>query len=197
MSVLLAGKEVLLSSFTLVAVSEMGDKTQLLAFSLAARFRAPLPILAGIFVATVLNHALASFAGSWISSLFSPAALALILGLLFVGFGLWTLKPDTLDEVKDDAKRGAFWTTAVLFFFAEMGDKTQLATVALGAKYTDAVLVTLGTTLGMMVADGLAVILGDRLADKVQMKWIRICAAALFMVFGVLSLISAYALVSL
>ena len=180
--------QTLLSSFSLVAVSEMGDKTQLLAFSLAARFRKPLPIFAGIFVATVANHSLAAGAGTWIAGNFGPKTMAIALGVLFVGFGIWTLKPDTLDEEGQSHEFGPFLTTAVLFFLAEMGDKTQFATAALGARFHDTLLVTIGTTAGMMVTDGLAVFLGDRIADKVQMKQIRWFAAALFFVFGVVSL---------
>jgi putative Ca2+/H+ antiporter (TMEM165/GDT1 family) len=177
------------SSFALVAVSEMGDKTQLLAFSLAARFKRPWPIMAGIFVATLLNHALAASVGAWISAAISPKTMSFVLAALFVAFGIWTLKPDTLDEEEKEPKFGAFLTTAVLFFLAEMGDKTQMATVALGARFQSAFAVTLGTTLGMMVTDGLAVLLGDRLAHRVQMKSIRVFAAALFFAFGIYSLV--------
>jgi Ca2+/H+ antiporter, TMEM165/GDT1 family len=184
--------ETLLSSFTLVAVSEIGDKTQLLAFSLAARFRKPLPVLAGIFVATVLNHALAAGLGAWIASNVGPKAMALTLGVLFIGFGVWTLKPDTLDDENGKKGFGPFLTTTVLFFLAEMGDKTQFATIALGARYESAALVTVGTTLGMMVTDGLAVLLGDRIADRVQMKSIRWVAAALFFIFGIVSLVEGF-----
>jgi Ca2+/H+ antiporter, TMEM165/GDT1 family len=179
------------SSFALVAASEMGDKTQLLAFSLAARFRKPVPILLGIFVATILNHALASSVGEWVASHIPPKALGLSLGVLFFGFGLWTLKPDTLDDSTQNDRFGPFLTTAVLFFLAEMGDKTQFATVALAARFQSAVVVTMGTTLGMMVTDGLAVFLGDRLADKVQMKWVRWFAATLFFIFGIYSAVTA------
>ncbi len=184
--------ESIFSSFALVAASEMGDKTQLLAFSLAARFRKPLPILAGIFVATVFNHALASSVGAWAAAQVHPHVLSFILATLFIGFGIWTLKPDTLDEGESSAKYGAFLTTAVLFFLAEMGDKTQFATVALAARFQSMFWVTIGTTLGMMVTDGLAVFLGDRLAHRVQMKWVRIFAATLFFVFGVYSAYQGY-----
>jgi putative Ca2+/H+ antiporter (TMEM165/GDT1 family) len=185
--------ETLVSSFSLVAVSEMGDKTQLLAFSLAARFRKPLPILAGILVATVANHALAAFAGMHVASYVPRKTLALLLGVLFIVFGIWTLKPDRLDEPNAAKRTNAFTTTAVLFFLAEMGDKTQFATIALGAKYGTPWLVTLGTTAGMMVTDGLAVLLGARIADRVQMREIRIFAAVLFFAFGVISLVEAFA----
>ena len=179
--------ETIVSSFLLVAVSEMGDKTQLLAFSLATRFRKPWAIMAGIFAATVLNHGLASSVGQWISSNVPPHVMAAVLAVSFVAFGVWTLKPDTLDEDEGKGRHGAFLSTLVLFFLAEMGDKTQLATVALAAQFRSVLFVTLGTTLGMMVTDGLAVFLGDRLAARVQMKWIRQAAASLFFVFGAIA----------
>jgi putative Ca2+/H+ antiporter (TMEM165/GDT1 family) len=179
--------EALGSSFALVAASEMGDKTQLLAFSLAGRFRKPWVVMAGILVATVANHALASSVGVWIAARVSARLLAGILAATFVAFGVWTLRPDTLDARERPSRFGPFLTTAVLFFFAEMGDKTQLATVALAARYHAAVIVTCGTTAGMMVADGLAVAIGDRLASRVQGRWVRVAAASLFFVFGALS----------
>jgi len=180
------------SSFLLVAASEMGDKTQLLAFSLAARYRRPWTVMGGILLATVLNHALAASAGSWISAQVPPRAMAAILGASFIAFGLWTLKPDTLDEVRAPDRFGPFLTTTVLFFLAEMGDKTQLATVALAARFGSVVAVTIGTTAGMLAADGLAVFLGERLATRVQMKWVRATAAALFFAFGALALAAAF-----
>lgn len=180
--------ESVLSSFLLVAASEMGDKTQLLAFSLATKFRKPWVVLGGIFVATIANHALASSVGSWVSAHVPPRVMAGVLAALFFGFGLWTLKPDTLEENEKPPRFGPFLTTAVLFFLAEMGDKTQLATMALGARYHNIIPVTVGTTMGMMVSDGLAVFLGDRLAGRVQSKWVRWVAAALFFVFGAVSL---------
>ena len=176
------------SSFALVALSEMGDKTQLLAFSLASRFKKPWPVMLGILVATVFNHGLASSLGAWVSSHVPARVMAGVLAAGFFAFGLWTLKPDDLEESKNAERFGPFLTTVVLFFFAEMGDKTQLATVALAARFQSAVLVTIGTTLGMMVSDGLAVFLGDRLAGRVQSRWVRFAAAALFFVFGALSL---------
>lgn len=176
--------QTIFSSFTLVAASEMGDKTQLLAFSLAARFKQPWVILGGIFVATVLNHAFASSVGQWVANQVPQNILALVLAATFIGFGIWTLKPDTLDEKPGSHRFGPFVTTVVLFFLAEMGDKTQLATVALAARFQSIVAVTFGTTAGMMVTDGLAVFLGEKLAEKVQMKWIRWTAAGLFFLFG-------------
>jgi len=177
-------------SFALVAVSEMGDKTQLLAFALAARFKKPVPILIGILAATVLNHGLASTVGQWVSNRVPENVMALILAATFIGFGIWTLKPDTMDDTDDGPQLGAFLTTAFLFFLAEMGDKTQLATVALAARYHSVITVTIGTTAGMMFTDGLAVFLGERLAGSAQMKWIRWVAAGLFLVFGIASLIA-------
>jgi Ca2+/H+ antiporter, TMEM165/GDT1 family len=181
-----------MTSFLLVAVSEMGDKTQLLAFSLATRYRRPWVVMSGILAATVLNHALASSLGSFVSELVPPKVMALVLAATFVGFGLWTLRPDTLEDRGGADRYGPFLTTAVLFFLAEMADKTQLATVALAARYRSVVLVTVGTTLGMLVSDGLAVFLGEKLAARVQMRWIRIGAAALFFAFGAVSLWGAF-----
>jgi putative Ca2+/H+ antiporter (TMEM165/GDT1 family) len=175
------------SSFALVAVSEMGDKTQLLAFSLAGRFRRPWVVMAGILVATVANHALASTLGVLIAAHVSTRVMAWVLAATFIAFGVWTLRPDTLDEAARPSRLGPFLTTVVLFFLAEMGDKTQLATVALGARFHDFVSVTAGTTAGMLVADGLAVAVGDRLATRVQSRWVRMVAASLFFVFGALS----------
>lgn len=142
-------------------------------------------------VATLLNHSLAALAGSWIATHTSHKTLAISLSILFILFGIWTLKPDSFEGKAQHPKLGVFFTTSFLFFFSEIGDKTQLATIALAAKYHSAPLVTLGTTAGMMVTDGLAVFLGDRLSDKVQMKWIRLCAAGLFFVFGITSFVSA------
>jgi putative Ca2+/H+ antiporter (TMEM165/GDT1 family) len=180
------------SSFLLVAASEMGDKTQLLAFALAAKYKRPLPVMAGIFVATLFNHGLAAWGGSSISKLLGPSILAAVLGALFIIFALWTLKPDTADEVPQAPRFGPFLTTAFLFFMAEMGDKTQFATVALGAQYGSVLAVTFGTTLGMMLTDGLAVFAGDQLSHKINMKYMRWFAAGLFLIFGVASLWTAY-----
>jgi putative Ca2+/H+ antiporter (TMEM165/GDT1 family) len=176
-------------SFLLVALSEMGDKTQLLAFVLASRFRKPWVVLAGIFVATLLNHALATALGGVVASYVSPLALRYILAATFAAFGLWILVPDALDEneAAGGAKvssRGAFLTTVVAFFLAEMGDKTQLATVALGARYNSPVWVTLGTTAGMMLTNGLAVAFGERLTRRVSFALLRKIACGLFLVFA-------------
>lgn len=180
-----------LSSFFLVAVSEMGDKTQLLAFSLAVRFKKPWTVMAGILVATLLNHALASWSGEWVARVVRPDLLAWGLGASFIGFGIWTLFPDKLDDPEHPHRFGPFVTTTLLFFLAEMGDKTQLATVALGARFGSAMAVTLGTTMGMLLTDGLAVFLGEKLSERVPMTWVRRGAAALFFLFGALSILRA------
>lgn len=175
----------IMNCFLLVFVSEMGDKTQLLALVLAAKFRRPLPIMMGIFVATVLNHGLASYVGVFATQLVSSEILKWILGLTFIVFGLWILVPDKEEPFKDKYKWGPFLTTLVTFFFAEMGDKTQLATVALGAKYELPLAVTLGTTLGMLGADGLAVYFGHRFTDRISMTLVHRVASGLFILFGI------------
>lgn len=177
--------EAAVNSFLLVFVSEMGDKTQLLALVLAARFRKPWTIMAGIFFATLLNHALASWAGGWASTLVSETNLARILGGLFLIFAAWILVPDKDEDLSSSPRFGAFITTVVAFFLAEMGDKTQLATVALGAKYSDLLMVTLGTTLGMMASNSFAVFFGEKFLKKVPMKWVRITASIIFAIFGI------------
>ena len=177
--------DALLNSYFLVFVSEMGDKTQLLSLVLAARFKKPWPIMAGILVATVLNHALASYVGAFLTSFVSTEILKWILALTFIGFGLWILIPDKDEELKTREGWGPFLTTTVAFFFAEMGDKTQLATVGLGAKFIAPVTVTIGTTLGMLGADGLAVFLGQKFTDRVPMKVVHRIASALFILFGI------------
>lgn len=173
-----------IQSFLLVFISEMGDKTQLLALVLAARFKKPIPIMIGILVATLLNHALASYVGSFVTNFISENVLKLILSATFIIFGLWILIPDKDEDLNHTHKWGPFLTTLVTFFFAEMGDKTQLATVALGAKFNAPVFVTLGTTLGMMGADGLAVFFGHKFTNKIPMKLIHRVASALFILFG-------------
>jgi putative Ca2+/H+ antiporter (TMEM165/GDT1 family) len=183
--------EALLSSLGMVAFAEMGDKTQLLSFVLAARFRGQhWPIITGIFIATIVNHALAALAGDWVAMKVSPDVMRWVLGLAFLAFAAWALIPDTLDETDQKNNRhGAFLTTLVMFFLAEMGDKTQLATVALGAQFGNLLAVTLGTTLGMMVANVPAVLLGESLAKRFPLSKMRFIAAALFAIFGVLILI--------
>ena len=180
---------VIFNSFLLVAATEMGDKTQLLAFVLATRFRKPWTIMAGIFTATVLNHVLAASLGSWVSQAIPHQYLKWILAMIFILFAAWILIPDK-DEGGDDANRfGAFLTTLITFFLAEMGDKTQLSTIALAAKYQNVALVTIGTTIGMMFSDGLAVVFGEKITEKISMKWVRIFAATLFVAFGIAILI--------
>ena len=176
--------DAIIQSFLLVFISEMGDKTQLLALVLAARFKKPLPIMMGILVATILNHALASYVGSFITNYISAEILKWILAATFVGFGSWMLIPDKDDGFEDKHRWGPFLTTTVAFFFAEMGDKTQLATVALGAKFAAPILVTVGTTVGMLGADGLAVFLGHKFTDRVPMKLVHRIASGLFILFG-------------
>lgn len=179
--------EAILQSFGLVVASEMGDKTQLLALILALRFKKPWTVMAGILVATLLNHGLATVVGGWIGSQVPEELLRLGLAGIFFAFAIWILVPDKMDETEGESygQANAFWTTLVLFFMAEMGDKTQLATVALGAKFQMPVAVTIGTTLGMLVADGLAVVFGERLTEIVPMKIIRIVSSVLFAAFGV------------
>lgn len=174
-----------MNSFLLVFASEMGDKTQLLALVLTARYKKPWIILLGVFIATVLNHALASWLGSWVSSLVSHQTLTWILAGIFFVFGLWILIPDKEEEFKEIGHFGALVTTVIVFFLAEMGDKTQLATIALGARYQDTTTVTIGTTLGMMASNALAIFLGKKLLERVPMQWVRIFACCLFMIFGI------------
>lgn len=184
--------EAMINSFLLVFVSEMGDKTQLLSLVLAVRFRKPIPIMLGILVATLLNHTLASYVGVYITNYFSPETLKWILAFTFIGFGFWILLPDRDEGFEDKHGWGPFLTTTVAFFFSEMGDKTQLATVALGAKFMAPVMVTLGTTLGMLCADGLAVVFGHKFTQKVPMKLVHRFASALFILFGVGILVGFY-----
>ncbi|HET8539638.1 MAG TPA: TMEM165/GDT1 family protein [Anaeromyxobacter sp.] len=179
--------ETVATSFVLVAASEMGDKTQLLALTLATRYRRPWTVMAGILAATLASNTLAAGLGAWISAHVPPRVMAGVLAATFVGFGLWTLVPDEADEDAPPDRFGPFVTTIVLFFLAELADKTQLATIALAAQYRSLGLVTLGTTLGMLASDGLAVFLGDRLAARVPMKVLRRVAAGLFFAFGAVS----------
>ncbi len=184
--------EAFLVSTGIVALAEIGDKTQLLAFCLAAKFRRPLPIVAAIFVATIANHAFAAAVGAWITSLLGPDILRWVLGLSFLAMAAWTLVPDQIDE--DDmplAKYGVFLTTLIAFFIAEMGDKTQVATVALAARYDSLVAVVCGTTFGMMLANVPAVYLGDKIANRVSLKLVHGIAALVFAVLGVATLLGA------
>lgn len=177
--------ESIFNSFLLVAATEMGDKTQLLAFVLASRFKKPWTILFGIFVATVLNHLLASSLGIFVAQAIPPNILKWMLASIFIGFAAWILIPDKNDEREKSHRFGAFLTTVVSFFLAEMGDKTQLSTVALAAKYHDVIFVTIGTTLGMMASDGLAVFFGEQIAERASMKLVRVFTSLLFVGFGI------------
>lgn len=180
--------EALLISTVLVAVAEMGDKTQLLSIVLAAKLRRPWPIVAGIFVATLANHFLAGALGAWLASLLSPAALTWIVALSFFAFAVWALVPDRFDGERTYTDRSAFLTTLVAFFLVEMGDKTQLATVALAAQYSPLWAVVLGTTVGMLIANAPAVWLGETLSRRIDMRWMRWLAASLFVLLGVVTL---------
>jgi putative Ca2+/H+ antiporter (TMEM165/GDT1 family) len=178
-----------LAATGVVAMAEMGDKTQLLSFVLAARLRKPWPILGGILIATLANHALAGSVGYLAASLIPRTAMLWIVGFAFIAFGLWTLHPDSLDDSPRLHQAGAFVTALVAFFVVEMGDKTQLATVALAARFHALWEVVLGTTLGMMLANIPAVWIGDRLATRMPMHAIRITAAVLFILVGALTLL--------
>ncbi|KKO65749.1 hypothetical protein VM94_00563 [Janthinobacterium sp. KBS0711] len=184
--------EAFLISTGIVGLAEIGDKTQLLAFLLAAKFRKPLPIVLAIFVATIANHAFAAAVGAWITSMLGPDVLRWVLGVSFLAMAAWTLIPDKLDEDETKlAKYGVFLTTLIAFFMAEMGDKTQVATVALAARYHDIVSVVLGTTFGMMLANVPAVYLGDRIANRVSLRLVHGIAALVFAVLGVATLLGA------
>jgi putative Ca2+/H+ antiporter (TMEM165/GDT1 family) len=186
--------EAFLVSTGVVALGEIGDKTQLLALMLAARFRRPVPIVLGIFAATVLNHLLAGAVGVWVTQALGPNVMRWVLGLSFLAMAAWVLIPDKLDDDEDAAvarpsRLGVFGATALLFFLAEMGDKTQIATVALAARFNDMLAVVGGTTLGMLLADVPAVLFGQRAADRLPAKPLRFMAAGLFAVMGVLALL--------
>jgi putative Ca2+/H+ antiporter (TMEM165/GDT1 family) len=185
--------ESLLVSTGVVALAEIGDTTQLLAFILAARFKKPVPIILGILAATLINHGLAGALGAWITSVVSPDIMRWVLGLSFLAMAAWTLIPDKIeDEETHIAKKlGVFGATFVTFFLAEMGDKTQLATVALAAHYAAPLMVIAGTTLGMLIADVPAVFIGNKFAAKIPMKLVHGVAAAIFAAMGVLTLIGA------
>ena len=185
--------EALFISTGVVALAEIGDKTQLLAFILAARFKKPVPIIAGIFCATIVNHALAGALGAWITATVSPAILRWVLGLSFIGMAAWTMIPDKIEEeeARVSGRFGVFGATLITFFLAEMGDKTQIATVAMAAHYGTPLMVVIGTTLGMLLADVPAVLVGDKLASKLPMRLVHTIAAAIFLALGVATLLGA------
>ena len=175
-----------LTSTALVAFAEIGDKTMLLAIILATRFRKPLPIIAGIFAATILNHALAALVGQQVAGLLESLWFRYAIAIGFLAMAAWTLVPDTMDEDEGNVKQrgGVFVTTLVAFFLVEIGDKTQIATIALGARFDNVVWVALGTTLGMMIANIPAVYLGEALVKRVSMNAVRIVAATMFLLLG-------------
>lgn len=183
--------EAVLVSTAVVALAEIGDKTQLLAFVLAARFRRPVPIIAGIALATLVNHGLAGALGAWITTVMSPQVLRWAVGLSFLGMAIWTLVPDEIgdDEARLAQRLGVFGTTLVTFFLAEMGDKTQVATIALAAHFSAPVLVVVGTTAGMLIADVPAVFVGDRFAARIPMRLVHGIAAGLFAILGLVALL--------
>ncbi|MFV0371625.1 MAG: TMEM165/GDT1 family protein [Azonexus sp.] len=175
-----------------VALAEIGDKTQLLAFMLAARFRKPVPIILGILVATLANHALAGAVGNWLITLIGPQALRWVLGLSFIAMAAWLLIPDRLDE--EDTRfvpHGVFLTTLIAFFLAEMGDKTQIATVALAARYQDFFAIVAGTTLGMLLANVPAVLFGQGISQRLPTRWVHALAALIFCAIGIATLMGA------
>ena len=183
--------EAFLVSTGVVALGEMGDKTQLLAMLLAVKFRKPVPIVLGCLVATLANHATAGLVGGWIAAALGADVLRWVIGVSFIAMAGWMLVPDRLDTDTDTPPRfGAFAATLIAFFLAEMGDKTQIATVALAARYQDLVAVVAGTTLGMLIADVPAVFIGDKFARKVPMRLVHGIAAAIFAVLGVLTLLN-------
>ena len=185
-----------LLSTAIVALAEMGDKTQLLALLLVARFRKPVPILLAILLATIINHGVSAVLGQWITTVLSPDTLIWILSIGFIAMAGWMLIPDQLDyesvSIKKWQKLGVFDATFVLFFLAEIGDKTQIATVALAARFDSIVWVMLGTTFGMMLANAPAVFIGDKLATKLPIALIHKIGAAIFLAIGVATLVQHY-----
>ncbi len=180
----------LLVSTGVIALAEIGDKTQLLAFLLATRFKKPVPIIIGITLATLINHGLAGVVGSWITANVDPSVLRWVLGASFIAMAVWTLIPDKIEDEETQlaTKLGVFGATFITFFLAEMGDKTQIATVAMSAHYNDVLMVVAGTTLGMLIADVPAVFAGDKLAEKIPMKLVHRIAAAMFAALGIATL---------
>lgn len=185
--------ESFLVSTGVVVLAEIGDKTQLLAFLLAARFKKPIPIMLGILVATLINHGLAGFLGAWITSAVSPDILRWILGLSFIGMAIWTMIPDEIEQEETliAGKFGIFGATLITFFLAETGDKTQIATITMAAHYGTPFMVVMGTTLGMLIADIPAVFAGEKLATRIPMKLVHSIAAAVFALLGVATLLGA------
>lgn len=184
--------EAFLISTGIVALAEIGDKTQLLAFILAAKFRKPTPISVGILLATIVNHGFAGALGAWLTSMVAPEAMRWMLGASFIGMALWTLVPDKFEEGDARLPRfGVLGTTLIAFFLAEMGDKTQIATVALSAQYNTFYTVVAGTTLGMMIANIPAVLLGNRIAHRIPVRLVHGVAAAIFTILGVATLAGA------
>jgi len=185
--------ETLFVSTGVIALAEIGDKTQLLAFLLAARFKKPWPIIAGILCATLVNHGLAGALGAWITAVVHPEVVRWVLGASFIAMALWTLIPDKIEEEETRIvpRFGVFGATLVTFFLAEMGDKTQIATVAMAAHYADPLWVVIGTTLGMLLADVPAVFVGDKLAARIPMRLVHSIAAAIFALLGVATLLGA------
>lgn len=182
--------EAFLISTGIVALAEIGDKTQLLSLILAARFRKPWPIIAGIFVATLANHALAGAVGTWLTTLIGPEVMRWVLGISFIVMAGWMMIPDKLDGTETSTARfGVFGTTLIAFFLAEMGDKTQVATVALAAQYENFIAVVAGTTLGMMIANVPAVLVGDRFSGHMPVRLVHMVAAAIFAALGVYALL--------
>lgn len=185
-----------LISTSIVALAEMGDKTQLLALLLSARFRKPIPILIAILLATLINHGISAVLGQWITTVLSPEILVCVLAAGFIGMAFWMLIPDKLDDETDSINKwqkfGVFGATFILFFLAEIGDKTQIATVALAARYDSIFWVMLGTTIGMMIANAPAVFIGNKLAERLPISLIHKIGAAIFLIVGISTLIQYY-----
>lgn len=190
--------EIFLISAGVVALAEIGDKTQLLAFILAARFKRPIPIILGIFCATLINHGVAGALGAWITTVVSPDMMRWVLVVSFLGMALWALIPDKIDSGETVVTKhlGVFGATVVTFFLAEMGDKTQIATVALAANYMAPYAVVAGTTVGMLIADVPAVFIGNKFSQRIPLKLVRTVSAAIFAVMGLLALFGTEKLLS-
>jgi putative Ca2+/H+ antiporter (TMEM165/GDT1 family) len=183
--------EAFLASLLFVVLAEMGDKTQLLAMAFASRYRWQ-TVMWGVFIATLVNHLLAVFAGNWLTHLIPMHYIQIAASVSFILFGLWTIKGDSLDNEDKRFNFNPFWTVAIAFFFAEMGDKTQLATIALAAKYMSIVPVWLGTTTGMIIADAIGIIIGIVLGKKIPERFVKWFAAIIFIAFGLIGLYKAF-----